>query len=59
MAQENTRRHQEEYPLGAESVIKSTYMDDSLDSVETVEGGIKLYKELEGLWRHAQACLHA
>ena len=30
--------------------MKSTYMDDSIDSVETVEKGIQLYMELDSLW---------
>ena len=30
--------------------MESTYMDDSIDSVETVEKGIQLYKELDSLW---------
>ena len=34
VAQENARRLQGVYPLGAETVLKSTYMDDSIDSVE-------------------------
>ena len=50
VAQENARKHQEEYPLAAETVLKSTYMDDSLDSVETVEDGIQLYRQLDSLW---------
>ena len=50
VAQEKARRHQDVYPLAAETVLKSTYMDDSLDSVETVQDGIKLYKELDTLW---------
>lgn len=37
VVQENARRHQHQYPLAAETVMKSTYMDDSIDSVETVE----------------------
>lgn len=50
VVQENARRHQDQYPLAAETVMKSTYMDDSIDSVETVEKGIQLYKELDSLW---------
>lgn len=38
------------YPLAVETVLKSTHMDDSIDSVETVQGGIQLYKELDSLW---------
>ena len=36
VAQKNARRLQDVYPLAAETVLKSTYMDDSIDSVETV-----------------------
>ena len=50
VVQENARRHQHQYPLAAETVMKSTYMDDSIDSVETVEKGIQLYMELDSLW---------
>ena len=38
------------YPLAAETVLKSTYRDDSIDSVETVQDGIHLHKELDSLW---------
>ena len=31
VAQENARRHQDVYPSVAETVLKSTYMDDSID----------------------------
>ena len=50
VAEENARRHQDVYPLAAETVLKSTYMNDSIDSVETVQDGIQLYKELDSLW---------
>ena len=50
VVQENASRHQHQYPLAAETVMKSTHMDDSIDSVETVEKGIQLYKELDSLW---------
>ena len=50
VAQENARRHQDVYPLAPKTVLKSTFMDDSIDSVETVQDGIQLYKELESLW---------
>lgn len=53
VAQENARKHQDVYPLAAETVLKSTYMDDSIDSVETVEDGIQLYKQLDNLWGKA------
>ena len=53
VAQENARRHQETYPMAAETVLKSTYMDDSIDSVETDEEGIELYQQLRYLWNLA------
>ncbi|XP_028413247.1 uncharacterized protein LOC114536094 [Dendronephthya gigantea] len=36
--------------MAAETVLKSTYMDDSIDSVDTEEEGIELYQQLDGLW---------
>ena len=53
VAQENARRNQDRYPLAAETVLKSTYMDDSIDSVEDEEKGVELYHQLSALWRVA------
>ena len=53
MAQENARRHQEQFLKAAETVLKSTYMDDSIDSVETDVEGIELYQQLDALWKLA------
>jgi hypothetical protein len=50
VAQENARRNQDRYPLAAETVLKSTYMDDSVDSVENDQEGVKLYRQLKALW---------
>jgi len=50
VAQENARRNQDHYPLAAETVLKSTYMDDSIDSVENDEEGVELYRKLKALW---------
>ena len=50
VAQENARRNQDRYPLAAETVLKSTYMDDSIDSVENDEEGVELYRQLKALW---------
>lgn len=36
VVQESARRRQHQYPQAAETMLKSTYMDDSIDSVETV-----------------------
>ena len=48
--QRHAQKHQSAFPLGAETVLKSTYMDDSMDSVPDKETGIKLYKQLSQLW---------
>ena len=50
VAQENARRNQDRYPLAAETVLKSTYMDDSIDSVENDEEGVELYGQMKALW---------
>ena len=55
--QEHARRHRTDYPLGAETVLQSTYMDDSLDSVEEGKQGIELYHQLKSSW--AKAGMHA
>ena len=53
VAQENARKYRDLYSLAAETVLKSTYMDDSIDSVESEEEGVKLYYELKELWAKA------
>ena len=53
VAQENAMRHQQQFPKAAETVLKSTYMDDSIDSVETDVEGIELYQQLDALWKLA------
>ena len=53
VSQQNAEIHKEEFPLAAETVKKSTYMDDSLDSVKTDETAIKLYRQLIELWGKA------
>ena len=56
-AQLVTQRHAElakdRLPLAADSVLKSTYMDDTLDSVPDVPTAIELYQQLSSLWRSA------
>ncbi len=53
VSQLNAKKYQTEYPMAAETVLKSTYMDDSMDSVVDETQGIKLYNELSQLWSHA------
>ena len=50
VAQENARRvNQDSYPLGAETVLNLTYMDDSIDSVKSHNEGVELYRQLKAL----------
>ena len=50
VAQENARRNQGRYPLAADTGLKSTYMDDSIDSVENGDEGMELCRQLKALW---------
>ena len=43
--------YRQSYPRASETILKSTYMDDSMDSVLNEVEGIKLYKELSELWK--------
>ena len=57
LAQFVTQRHAQQnaelYPMAVESVLKSTYMDDTIDSVLSETDGAELYKQLSLLWRKA------
>lgn len=53
VTQSHAINHAEEFPRAAETVLKSTYMDDSLDSVEDVSKAILLQKDLSQLWKKA------
>ena len=50
VSQRHSKKNKNKYPLAAETVLSSTYMDDSMDSVKTCDEAIKLYKELSELW---------
>ena len=50
VSQENARIQQEEFPLAADTVSKSTYVNDSLDSVTDNDSAIQLVQELQELW---------
>ena len=50
VGQENARRKKDRYPLATETVLKSTYMDNSIDSVENNDEGAELYLQLKALW---------
>ena len=57
VAQQHAQKNQSAFPLAAESVLKSTYMDDSMDSVPDVKTGIELHGQMLQLW--ASARMHA
>ena len=58
VAQTHAEKHKDEFPKAAETVLKSTYMDDSMDSVVDESQGIKLYEELNQLWSKAGMQAH-
>ena len=53
VSQENARIYQKEFPHASTTVCKSTYMDDSLDSVRENQMAIQLFEELQALWAKA------
>ena len=55
--QHHAKKFQNEFPVAAETILKSTYMDDSMDSVATEEQGIELQRQLSNLL--TKAGMHA
>ncbi|XP_052271566.1 uncharacterized protein LOC127872276 [Dreissena polymorpha] len=51
--QQHARENLSAFPLAAETILKSTYMDDSMDSVDNVQQGKKLYNELSSMLTRA------
>ena len=51
--QHHAAEFQNEFKMAAETIMKSTYMDDSLDSTEDSVQGIELYKQLSQLLKLA------
>ena len=58
VSQYHAREWEERYPRAAETILHSTYMDDSLDSVESETEGVKLYRSLSELWDKAGLHTH-
>ncbi|XP_067667338.1 uncharacterized protein [Haliotis asinina] len=56
ITQEHARRFQDTLPKAAETVFKSTYMDDNIDSVRNELEAIELYEQLSELWGNAGMC---
>jgi hypothetical protein len=57
ISQKHAGLYNNDFPMAAETVLKSTYMDNSMDSVLNDEQGIKLYNQLSQLW--GKAGMHA
>lgn len=53
VAQKHAEKLQNSHPRAAETVLYSTYMDDSMDSVISDNEGILLYEQLSDLWSKA------
>ena len=49
VTQHHAETHRTEYPLAGETALKSTYTDDSMDSVADDQQGIELHKQLSQL----------
>ena len=50
---QNAETYKQKFPLAAETVLKSTYMHDSLDSVKNEAVVVELYHQLTELWKKA------
>ena len=53
LSQQHARQLQQDFPRGAEAILKSTYMDDTMDLTEDDDQAVKLYEELTELWHRA------
>jgi len=53
VSQGHARKYELEFPRAAEAIIKSTYMDDTLDSVASIGEARKLKEDLITVWGKA------
>ena len=58
VSQQHATMFEQIYPRASETILKSTYMDDSMDSVMSETEGINLYKQLSELWHKAGMHAH-
>ena len=56
--QHHARKHQADHGRATETILKSTYMDDSMDSVQDEKQGIGLYRQLSCLFNKAGMHAH-
>ena len=57
MLQHHAKNYRTDFPLAAETIDKSTYMADSMDSIQSAVQGIQLYHQLSAL--RSKAGMHA
>ena len=53
-AQVNAEKYRDKLPMAAETVLKSTYMDYSMDSVADKSQALELCSQLDKLWSRAE-----
>ncbi len=53
VSQRHAKDHIQEFPLAAETIMNSTYMDDSLDSAPGLDTALELCRQLGRLWKKA------
>ena len=53
VAQANAEKHKGEFPMTTETVLKFTYIYDSMDSVADDNQALELYSQLDKLWSRA------
>jgi len=53
VSQEHAKQLAHEFPMAAETVLESTYMDDCMDSVLDDCQGLQFYRQLSELWKRA------
>ena len=58
VSQYHAKVHKKQYPRAAEVILKPTYMDDSMDSVNDETEGVELYKQMSELWKKADMQTH-
>jgi len=51
VSQEHAKQSADEFPMAAQTVLESTYMDDCMDSVVDDYRGLELYCQLSELWK--------
>ena len=56
VSQFHAKRYEQQDPRATEVILKSTYMDDSMDSVIDDAQGVKLFKDLSELWGQKLGC---